>query len=222
MVSKAYRLRIAGLTLAALAPLCAHSAGFYVEAGAGSSSIGGLDRQELDEVMTLIFEDAVDTFTINDSSVDKSDTGFSLALGYKFTPNFAVEAAYLQLGKARYEADVTVTTGGPPMDGTTGLNFKISGPAVSLVGIWPVGERLSLDARAGAFFAKTKVSLFLTGVSSSDSLGSEKETSLLLGVGALWSFTDRLGLRLGYTRLDKAMAGEGDANSLSLGLRFSF
>jgi uncharacterized protein (DUF934 family) len=66
--------------------------------------------QQLDHVGEGLAEarqDAVDTFTINDSSVDKSDIGFSLALGYKFTPNFAVEAAYLQLGKARYEADVT-------------------------------------------------------------------------------------------------------------------
>jgi OmpA-OmpF porin, OOP family len=224
MVSKTNRLRIAGMALAALAPLCAHSAGFYAEAGAGSSSVGGLDKDALDELMTQVGEDVFDTFTLNDSSVDKSDIGFSLAVGYKFTANLAVEAAYLQLGKARYEADVTASSGGPAVDLTTGLDFKTSGPAVSLVGIWPVGERLSLEARAGAFFAKTKASVFATDgtTSDSDSLGSEKETSLLVGVGALWSLTDKLGLRLGYTRLDKAMGGEGDANTLSLGIRVSF
>jgi hypothetical protein len=69
MVSKTNRLRIAGMALAALAaPLCAHSAGFYAEAGAGSSSVGGLDKDALDELMTQVGEDVFDTFTLNDPS----------------------------------------------------------------------------------------------------------------------------------------------------------
>jgi opacity protein-like surface antigen len=209
----------------AFAPLCAQGAGFYVDAGVGSASIGGFDQQELDALMIAVGEDTFDSFDLNDSSVDKTDISFSLALGYRFTQHLAVEAAYIQLGKAGYEADVTVADGGdPPVDLTMGFGFKTSGPAVSLVGILPVGESLELDARAGAYFAKTKVRVFVTDgtTTESDSLGSEEETSILLGVGATWSLTEKLGVRVGYTRLDKAVAGEGDADVFSLAARFSF
>jgi opacity protein-like surface antigen len=226
MISRTKRNAIAGTALAlACSPFCAQGAGFYVDAGVGFSSIGGFNQQELDAAMTEVGEDTFDSFTLNDSRVDKSDMGFSLALGYQVTQNIAVEAAYLQVGKTSYEADATVADGGnPPADLTMGFNFKTSGPAVSLVGSWPVGERLSLDARAGAYFSKTKATVFASGggESESESLGSEKDTSLLLGMGATWSLTDRLGLRLGYTRLDKAVAGEGDASTFSLGARLSF
>jgi OOP family OmpA-OmpF porin len=227
MTSGKKRNNITGATLVALAcaPLCAQGAGFYVDAGVGSASVGGFDKQELDGLIVEVGEDTFDSFDLNDSSVDKTDISFSLALGYRFTQHVALEAAYFQLGKARYEADVTVADGGnPPVDITMGFGFKTSGPAVSLVGILPVGASLELDARAGAYFAKTKVRVFATDgtTSESDSLGSEENTSTLLGIGATWSLTEKLGVRLGYTRLDEAVAGEGDADVFSLAARLSF
>jgi opacity protein-like surface antigen len=205
-------------------PLGAHAAGFYLDGSVIQSSFGGVSQSELDAAMVEVGTETFASFTLNDSSLDKKDMGFAFAVGYQFTPNVAVEAAYVQLGEVGYEADVTVDDGGGPVDLTTGFDFKSSGPAVTLVGIWPVGPSFSLDARAGAYFSKTKVSVFASdGVSSqSDSLGSEEDTSLLLGVGATWSMTPNLGLRFGYTRINKALAGEGDADSLSLGLRISF
>jgi OOP family OmpA-OmpF porin len=226
MISGRIHRGLAMATLAAFAclPLGAQGAGFYFDAAVGHSSTNGIDQQELDDLMIEVGEDAFNSFTLNDSSVDKTDIGFSLALGYRISENFAVEAAYLKLGKAGYEADVTVDDGGGPIDLDMGFNFKSSGPALSLVGIWPVGQALSLDARAGAYFAKTKGSVFATDGSNSESeaLDVEDDTSLLLGFGATWSLTEKLGLRLGYTRLEKAVAGEEDASTVSLGVRFSF
>jgi OOP family OmpA-OmpF porin len=218
-----------GITMATLAafacaPFCAQGAGFYLDAGVGYSSTNGIDQQELDDMMIEVGEDTFDSFTLNDSSVDKSDIGFSLALGYRVSENFAVEAAYLKLGKAGYEADVTVDDGGGPVNLDMGFNFKSSGPALSLVGIWPVGQALSLDARAGAYFAKTKASVFASagGNSESESLDVEDDTSLLLGFGATWALSEKVGLRLGYSRFEKAVAGNADVSTVSLGVRFSF
>lgn len=77
---------------------------------------------------------------------------------------------------------------------------------------------------AAAYFSKTKVSVFATDDTFNvpASPGSEKDTSLLLGAGATWALTPILGLRLGYSRLQKAVAGEGDVDSLSLGIRVKF
>lgn len=202
----------------------ANAAGFYMEGGVMQSSFGGVNQDELDDLMIEVGEDTFDSFVLNDSSLDKKDMGYGFAVGYQFSANFAVEAAYVQLGEAGYAADVTVDDGGGPVDLTTGFDFKATGPAVSLVGIWPLNDSFALDARAGAYFSKTKVTVFASdGVETeSESMGSENDTSILLGVGATWSFTPNVGLRLGFTRFDKALAGEGDANSLSLGLRVSF
>lgn len=200
------------------------AAGFYMDAAIGQSSVSGVSQSELDAAMIEVGEETFDSFVLNDSNLDKSDTGFSFAVGYQFTPYIAVEAAFVQLGKVGYAADVTVDDGGGPVDLTTGFNFKSSGPALAVAGSWPVAASLSLDARAGAYFSRTKVSVFASDGASteSDSLGSENDTSLLLGVGATWTLTSNLGLRLGYTRFDKAVAGEGDAGYLSLGIRVLF
>src|SRR5687767_5055683 len=101
MISRTTRSAIAAATLAArgCAPFCAQGAGFYLDAGAGFSSIGGFSQGEFDDLMVAVGEDTFNSFTLNDSSLDKSDIGFSVAVGYKFSPNFGVEAAYLQLGE---------------------------------------------------------------------------------------------------------------------------
>jgi hypothetical protein len=212
------------LVAGSMAAMSAQAAGFYMEGGIMQSSFSGVSQSELDAAMIEVGEDTFASFTLNDSSLDKSDMGFAFSLGYQFTPHLAVEAAYVQLGKSRYEADVTVDDGGGSVDLTTGFDFKSSGPAVALVGTWPLNESISLDARAGAYFSRTRVTVFASDGTSteSESMGSEKDTSVLLGVGATWAMLPNLGLRLGYTRFDQALAGEGDAGSLSLGLRVTF
>lgn len=225
-MSRFQRALAASVAMAAAAcvPFGAQAAGFYVEPAIGYSSIGGVSKSDLDDSMIEVGSEVFDEFTLNDSSLDKNDTGFSLTVGYQFTPNLAVEAAYFDLGKGRYKADATVGDGEETADLTMGFNYKSRGPALALVGVWPLNETVSLDARAGAYFAKTKVSVFASDGETSDSegLGSESSTSLLLGVGATWSLTERMGLRLGFTRLNKAVADDGDVNRLSLGLRFTF
>lgn len=225
-MSRLQRAAAASAAMAAVAcvPIGAQAAGFYIEPAIGYSSIGGVSKSELDDSMIEVGEEVFEDFTLNDSSLDKNDTGFSLTVGYQFTPNLAVEAAYFDLGKGKYKADATISDGGETADLTMGFNYKSRGPALALVGVWPLNEAVSLDARAGAYFAKTKVSVFATdgATSESESLGSEDSTSLLLGVGATWLLTERMGLRLGFTRLNNAVADEGDVNRLSLGLRFTF
>src|SRR5690606_10031185 len=106
-----------------------------------------------------------------ESGLDKSDLGFEIALGYQLLPYLAVEAAYIDLGKAAYEAEGTVDDGTGAVEASTDLTLGAKGPALSLVGAWPIRETLSLDARAGAFFGKStlEVELELDGESGSDS-----------------------------------------------------
>jgi opacity protein-like surface antigen len=86
--------------------------------------------------------DAYLGFGIGDSYIDQdifgeSDTGYKFFAGLKFHPNFAVEAAYMDLGQ--------------PVEDFFGFREEFDVWAVALwaKGIWPVTERIDLFGKLG-------------------------------------------------------------------------
>src|SRR5258705_4522650 len=77
-------------------------------------------------------------FTSASTSKDDTDVGFKLFGGYRFHPNFAIEAGYFNLGKFNF---TTVTN---PAAIITGEAKSNNGFNVDLVGILPVTTDLSL------------------------------------------------------------------------------
>ncbi len=199
--------------------------GFYVAGSVGQSSsdLKQSDQDDLDDLTLLAWNQAGLDLVDGDSDLDKSDMGFELALGYQFTPNVAVEAAWFDLGDATYEATGTLTDGVDLFDAVTEIAIGVSGPALSLVGSWPLGEAFAVDARAGALFgqSKARITVGLDGISQSES-DSDGKTSVLYGVGVSWMFSPAVSLRLGYTRFDKAVLDEVDVRRVSLGLKYAF
>lgn len=199
--------------------------GFYISATLGQSSIdvGQNEQDMLDSEILGALDDLGFTITNARSDLDKSVMGYELAVGYQFTPYFAVEGGWIDLGAAQYEAEFTANDGGGPLEGEAEVEMGASGPALSLVGIWPLGESFSVDVRAGAFFArsKVKVELELDGDSGSES-ESDTKTQVLLGAGVNWSVAERTTLRLGYTHFDKGVGDEFDVGRFSLGVKYAF
>lgn len=199
--------------------------GFYMAGTVGYSSadVDSSYQEDLDDIVISMWDfvglDVVD----GDSDLDKSDVGFDIALGYQVSAYFALEAGYFDLGKLRYEAEGTVTDGVDLYDATTGVNMGIKGPSVSAIGIWPVNDRVSVDFRAGALFAKLKATVHasIDGESASDS-ESESGTSLLLGTGVSFALSERMALRVGYTRVSGGELEGAKINRFSAGLRVAF
>src|SRR5262245_36438836 len=106
------RLPVAGLAVLAIAgagaaaPSLAET-GFYVGATVGQS-LFHQDRNEADAILFDAFDANGLTLVGGSSSLDKTDVAFGGLLGYRFTPNVAVEAGYLDLGKLKYKASGTV------------------------------------------------------------------------------------------------------------------
>lgn len=162
------------------------------------------------------------------SSLDKSDIGYSLAAGFRFSPYLAIEAAYLDLGRYSYRVE--------DEEGTVELGFGSRGPALSVIGTWPINDTWSLEGRAGAYLGKSKlrgwVSLALDpddGLELEGSGGSD--AGLLLGAGIVATFSGNWAVRLGYDYIDEAAAvpetelGPGvksSAGRVSLGIRYRF
>jgi OOP family OmpA-OmpF porin len=77
--------------------------------------------------------------------LDAGDTGYKIYGGYRFTTNFGLEAAWVDLGK---QEDVSVEAN---------LSTEISGWTVEGVGIVPLGQRVELFGKAGLIFANSKI-----------------------------------------------------------------
>ena len=222
---KGLRLAAAATLVALLLPAgvsAAAQSGTYVAVDVGQGSYD-LTQGELDgTAQSALIGTGLSIVNLS-SNLDKKGTGFGVAFGYRFSPYLAAEAAYLDLGKAKWNASGTVTDGinSSPMD--IALSFKSSGPALSLLGSVPVGTQFSLDARAGAFFSKTKLSLTASaqGVSDTES-DSDKHTGLLYGIGGTWSFTPVAAVRVGYTVYKEAVYGDRDVKQFSAGFLYSF
>jgi hypothetical protein len=172
------------------------------------------------------------------TSLNTSSKAYDLWVGYQFTPWFALEGAYLDMGKIHHSFDGTIDVGpvdlngdgtvdynGPqPLSGRTG--FRTRGPAVAAVGTVGLGARFSAEVRAGFFFADNKLDLSMqysppTGAQSYSYSESDGKTALFYGASATFWVTPYVGVRSGFSTFNKA-AFHHDVRQFYLGIRYSY
>jgi OmpA-OmpF porin, OOP family len=116
--------------------------------------------------------------------------------GFKFTPNFALEAGVARLGK---------------IDGN-GVNAKGNALFVDAVGILPVAPQWSLLGSAGLATAKVKTSN-----------GNDSGTGLKLGLGAQYDINSNLSVRGQWERYRVSVFNDKpNVDQLSAGVSFAF
>ena len=150
-------------------------------------------------------------------SADEKDTGWKFYGGYQFTPNFAVEFGYVDLGE-------TGASGNDSVLGTTSVTIEASGFSAAALGAIPLGDRFALFGKVGLFRwdvdARASSSVFGSG-----SL-SESGIDFLFGAGAAMSLGRSLSLRVEWERFsdvgDNATTGEADVDFLSAGIVLRF
>lgn len=159
---------------------------------------------------------------VQSRSSDRSDVGYALTLGWRFSPYLAAEAALLHLGEGKY--DVTIQDGTDTADGTVGVRSR--GALLALAASWPIDDRWSIEGRAGAYLGKTetRVSGEMTtpfgNQAFSTLIDSDSSTGVAAGAAVLAAFNETWAVRLGYDYLDEAF-GE-NASRVSLGVRFNW
>lgn len=139
---------------------------------------------------------------------DYKDTGFKVFGGYMLMPNFGIEAAYVDLGKATETAP--------------GISAQIesSGFGLWAKGVLPI-DSFALFAKAGFAYLDTEVSGSISGLGSASV--SESNTNFAWGVGGAYHFTKNLGLRVEYERFRVEFRGEkSDVDLLSAGIVYRF
>ena len=178
---------------ALIASTQASAQGFYVGGAFGSTDAG-----EGNAIPDLITSGAV----------DGKGSGFKFYGGYAFTPNVAVEMAFVDLGRLKYSGSFV---GAPVTNGrvdTSGLNS-------SVVGTLPLGSGFSLFAKAGLFAWTAEARDITNGFPFS---GTDSGAGLSVGVGGEFHVTRNLGLRAEWESFD----ANDTISMVSLGLAYHF
>ena len=194
-----------GLALCAglLAPQAAFAQdkGFYMGIGLGQS-----------KAKDWCGDLASDGFT---GSCDDTATGKKIFLGYQYNKNFAIEGAYVDLGKAK--ASETVL--GVPVSAYA----KAKTWQLVAVGTLPLANNFSLFGKAGLHNWDLDVGASALGLSDKV---SDKGTDFTFGFGAGYEITKNLGLRLEWERFrhvgEEDTTGKSNVDLLSVGLRYRF
>jgi OOP family OmpA-OmpF porin len=206
----------------------AAESGWYIGANAGTSKVD-IDKSDFDSSFVYAFNSSGFAVVSASSTLDDTDTTWSLDVGYKFSPNFALEVGYADLGAATYRASGTLRPFFSSFTFPANLSEEISvkGPQLAAIGILPLGKRFDLHAKVGAFFAKTtdKGSITIQGNNGSGSVGAHS-TEAFFGLGAGFNITDRLVLNLNWQIYknvgDEEKTGEADVKQLTAGLALGF
>jgi OOP family OmpA-OmpF porin len=133
-------------------------------------------------------------------SCDDKDTGLKIFGGFKFNPNFGVEASWVDLGE--------VTASGPGGTAT----IEVDGFGVAAVGMIPINPQFGVFGKIGAYMWDANANA--PGFSASDD-----GTDIMFGAGVNWNFSSHFGLRAEWERFD--IDGD-DVDFLSIGAQYNF
>lgn len=148
-------------------------------------------------------------------TVDQSDVGWNVALGYRVNKYLAAELSYVNAGEASLTERFSAVPGAPIQVPDVLHSYTVSsaGPAVSVLGSLPLSERWQIFLRGGVFFAKQEVAarIIVQEPTATNLRPVERDYSdevFSLGAGVQWDFLPRWTARLEYQRSDDLQAND--------------
>lgn len=188
-------LPLLGLSATGLAAENSPIKAFYIGGGGGQSE--------------------VDDFCDGASNCDDTDTAWKIFGGYRFNPNIAIEAGYVDFG----EFTASDTIFGFSVTGKA----EVTGVTAHVLGILPVHERVSLMARAGTIYSDVDIKASGAGITVNE---DDQSFAFAAGLGAEFNITDQFALRAEYELFkdvgDDDETGESDVTLLSASALFRF
>jgi OOP family OmpA-OmpF porin len=149
---------------------------------------------------------------------DESDMSYKVFGGYQFSPSWAAEVGYFNLGQFGFKSTTNPT-------GTLDGRIKLDGVNLDLVGTLPINNQLSLLGRVGVHNARARDTFIGTGnVVVTDPSPQKTQTNYKAGFGFAYQFSPSMALRgeLERYRINDAVGNKGDINVASLSLVFPF
>ncbi|HEY2676594.1 MAG TPA: outer membrane beta-barrel protein [Steroidobacteraceae bacterium] len=199
--------------------------GLYVGGSAGSAKIGA-DYGQLQSQLEGEAE-GFGTLQFTTASLHNRNTAWWFNTGYMAWPIVGIDASYLHLGEIHNQVDGTYTPDGGtsiPISATTRL--KSEGPALGLLFRLPLAEDFALNIRVADYYAKTTLSTIIDLNGTTATEQTAKRSSLLLGLGASYSFLGHWSARFDYLRVqhagDSATVGTYNVDMFAAGVSYTF
>lgn len=159
--------------------------------------------------------EADDLCEVSIGKCEDNDNAWKLFAGYQFTPNWALEGAYVDLGSFSDRAGDLLT-----------IKTQADALSLAIVGVAPYSDQFAAFAKAGAFRWDLDVRQDSVLFPQNSTAMNDDGISLQLGIGAKLDFTPNLGMRAEWEWYqdvgDRDVTGKQDVNMLSLGLFASF
>lgn len=205
------------LALASLGSLTFSSA-LAQEAGYGYGGLSlGQSRSRLDEASLLNVRLGANR-SLTSLERDRTGTGFKALLGYQMSDMWAVEGGYFNLGRFSFGGNTA-----PP--GRLEGQLRAQGINADLVARMPLTQNLSLLARVGGIYARTRDTFDGTGAAqSASSRQSTRGKGYKAGLGLNYAISSTLSVRAEAERyrVYDAGGGRGNGNLISVGLVMPF
>lgn len=226
---KIHRLLLTASTL--LFALNAQAGNAYLQLEAGQS------RSDINISHFEAFNNSIEAaggsarFTEN-----KTDTALIIGVGYEYSPHFAVEVSYLNLGEASACSETTDTAAGITRHRTIKESVEQDALMLSLIGQLPLTEQWQLRGSLGLAWLDQASRGEASGVSrnnvgtvmsetSESTRQSSHEWVLALGLGVGYQFKPEWQLQLNWRRLlntAPALLGKQNVDVITAGVSYRF
>lgn len=200
--------------------------GFYVGGTVGQAEFD-VSKYQLGLVVIGQFDSTVvATLPGAYSTLDDQGQAWSLAAGYRISPYFSVEVGYLDLGTAKYRATIPLRFAPPGTpDISLGIDCSSKGPTVRGIAALPLGDKFDIHGHLGTFFANTTIEANIGRSRFNQPESADRSQDFFAGIGAAFHFTKSFALSLDYSAYKDVGGddtGEGDVNSIRLGVEYGF
>lgn len=221
---------VAAITVSTTSAI-ADEAGWYLGFGAGRAETKDwVSKGEAEEILNAVgYELGLGGIGTISSSSDNEDTAWKLFVGYQLGANFAVEAAYLDLGTTSAKSQFTGDFYDLGMNyvGSGSLSTKVEGETEMLtldgVAMLSPTQWLDLFGKAGLYYAESELTASVTLADSFDSVTGrdsveDNNTGVHFGVGANFNITDNVVIRAEWERFADVEVedAESDIDLISL------
>ncbi len=188
---------------------------WYVGANIGASDADYSSGELVSDLASL-------GWTINNPSVDDTDTAWKAYAGFSFNEYVAVEGGYADLGKV--ETRFGATVGPNQIDAILTDTYSIhpvlgDGWFGTVVLSWPVSpDQFSLTARAGFFAWESDIDVEVVQGGTGRVSGDDDGTDMLYGLGFEWHMNAQWSLTAEWERYEL----KDTVDVPSIGLKYNF
>ena len=151
------------------------------------------------------------------TSLDEDDTSYKITVGYDYSKNIAIEAAYVNFGDFNLDANETGVAN--PLVGR--FDADTDGVSLAVVGKLPLANNFSLLGKIGAYYwnSDTDTSVTQSGAPVAINEVDDDGTDFFYGVGAQYDF-NQFAVRAEYERYNDIIEEDYDVYTLNLMYRF--